>query len=158
MSEDTVTQKAESSMMEAVQAGIDKVLTTASVNAVFGKAVRQGDTLIIPAAEVLSFTGFGMGQGSGSAPARHEDGPTEPMMETENGPVPDLGGEVKTATGSGSGGGGGGQTFARPVAVIVAGPDGVEIKPVLDMTKIGLAALTTFGFMLATLARIRRGR
>jgi uncharacterized spore protein YtfJ len=36
------------------------------------------------------------------------------------------------------GGGGGGYGNGRPVAVIEAGPDGVHVKPVLDLTKIGL--------------------
>ncbi len=157
MSEETLAQKTESGMVEAVQAGIDRVLTAASVNAVFGKAVRQGDTLLIPTAEVLTFTGFGMGEGSGSSPVKPHD-EAQPAEGEEAAPEVEQSGEVKMASGSGSGGGGGGQTYARPVAVIIAGPDGVEIKPVLDMTKIGLAALTTFGFMLATLARIRRGR
>lgn len=138
-------------VMEAVEAGIDKVLATASVNAVYGKPVRQGDTLIIPAAEVLSVTGFGMGEGSGTSPAKPNETPTE-----ESSAAPQE--EPKMSSGSGSGGGGGGKTFARPVAVIIVSPEGVEVRPVLDMTKIGLAALTTFGFMLATLARIRRGK
>ena len=34
--------------------------------------------------------------------------------------------------------GGGGTTFGRPVAVVTAGPGGVKIRPVLDVTKIGL--------------------
>lgn len=150
MSEETSAQQVESGVIEAIEAGIDKVLTTASVNAVYGKAVRQGDTLIIPTAEVFSFTGFGMGEGSGPSVAK-------PADEAQSEEAAEASGE-QVVGGRGSGGGGGGQTFARPVAVIVAGPDGVEIKPVLDLTKIGLAALTTFGFMLATLARIRRGR
>ncbi len=36
---------------------------------------------------------------------------------------------------------GGGHTTARPVAVIEAGPDGVRVKPVVDVTKVVLAAL-----------------
>ncbi len=39
------------------------------------------------------------------------------------------------------GGAGGGHTTARPVAVIEAGPDGVRVKPVVDVTKVVLAAL-----------------
>lgn len=151
MADESEVKSTYSGAMDAVAAGIDKVLTTASVNAVYGKAVRQGDTLIIPAAEVLSFTGFGMGEGNG---------PTPVMTKEDSGDASQAGSqeEVRGTPAGGSGGGGGGQTFARPVAVIVAGPDGVEVKPVLDMTKIGLAALTTFGFMFSVLARIRRGR
>jgi uncharacterized spore protein YtfJ len=39
------------------------------------------------------------------------------------------------------GGGGGGWNDGRPVAVIEAGPDGVRVRPVVDVTKIGLTVL-----------------
>ena len=42
------------------------VLEGTSVVAVYGKAVKQGDTIIIPTAEVLAGFGFGYGVGSGS--------------------------------------------------------------------------------------------
>jgi uncharacterized spore protein YtfJ len=46
------------------------------------------------------------------------------------------------------GGGGGGWNDGRPVAVIEAGPAGVRVRPVLDITRIGLtlvaAALTVW--------------
>jgi uncharacterized spore protein YtfJ len=119
--------------LDTIQATMDKFLSTASVNAVFARPVRQGDTVIINCSEVVVGLGFGIGEGSGD-------------------------GSQGEGKGSGSGGGGGGQTFARPVAAIIASPDGVTIKPILDLTKIGLAALTTFGFMAVTLARLRRGR
>jgi uncharacterized spore protein YtfJ len=50
--------------------------------------------------------------------------------------------------GDAGGGGGGGWNDGRPVAVVEAGPDGVRIRPVVDVTKIGLtlvaAALTVW--------------
>jgi uncharacterized spore protein YtfJ len=61
-------------------------------------------------------------------------------------------------SGSGGGGGGGGESFSRPVAVIVVGPDGVQVKPVFDTTKLLLTAFTAIGFMVSTLARMRSGR
>lgn len=46
------------------------------------------------------------------------------------------------------GGGGGGYGNGRPVAVIEAGPGGVRVRPVIDLTRIGLtlvaAALTVW--------------
>jgi uncharacterized spore protein YtfJ len=117
------------------QATMDKFLATANVNAVYAKPVRQGDTVIINCSEVFAGLGFGVGEGSGEGKDGDEKGKA-----------------------SGAGGGGGGSTFARPVAVIVATPEGVTVRPVIDTTKIGLAALTTLGFMLATLARLQKGR
>ena len=54
------------------------------------------------------------------------------------------------------GSGGGGGSSGRPVAVIVVGPDGVEVKPIFDVTKFGLAVLTAWAVMLATALRLRR--
>ena len=67
--------------------------------------------------------------------------------------------ESELGQGFGEGGGGGGISTARPVAVISVGTDGVQIKPVVDTTKIALAALTAFGAMLMTFSRMwRRSR
>jgi len=117
------------SALDTFQNTMDQFLSTAHVNAVYSKPIRQGDTMIIPAAEVLSAFGFGIGEGSG------------------------MQGDQK---GGGSGGGGGGRTFSRPVAVIVCTPQGVSVQPVIDRTKLWMAALTAVGFMLATLSKMRR--
>lgn len=117
------------SAYELMQATIDKYLSTASVNAVYSKPVRQGDAMVITAAETVCAFGFGMGEGSG------QDGDQK---------------------GGGAGGGGGGKTFARPVAVVVCTPTGVSIQPILDHSKLWMAALMAAGFMLATLAKMRR--
>ena len=61
-------------------------------------------------------------------------------------------------TGTGVGGGGGGRTLARPVAIIIMDAEGVRVEPVVDPTKIALAALTTAGFMTATLFGFFRPR
>ena len=58
----------------------------------------------------------------------------------------------------GSGGGGGGWNFARPVALIVASREGVQVQPVVDVTKVAIAALTTFGFMASLVLRMMRPR
>jgi uncharacterized spore protein YtfJ len=117
------------SSLDVLQSTFDQFLATANVNAVYAKPVRQGDTVVITAAEVFSGFGFGLGEGSGQQ------------------------GEQK---GGGSGGGGGGQTFSRPVAVVVCTPNGVSIQPVMDRTKLWMAALTAAGFMLVTLSKMRR--
>lgn len=51
------------------------------------------------------------------------------------------GGEPGGSTGFGAGGGGGGASQGRPVAVVRVSPDGVEVKPVIDFTKVGITAL-----------------
>jgi uncharacterized spore protein YtfJ len=117
------------SAYEVMQDTIDKYLSTASVNAVYSKPVRQGDTMVITAAETVCAFGFGMGEGSG------QDGDQK---------------------GGGVGGGGGGQTFTRPVAVVVCTPTGVSVQPIIDRSKLWMTALMAAGFMLSTLAKMRR--
>ena len=56
--------------------------------------------------------------------------------------------------GAGGGGGGGGGAMARPVAVIVMGPDGVRVKPVLDVTKLAVTALGAFAAAAALSMRL----
>jgi uncharacterized spore protein YtfJ len=121
--------------LNTIQTSMDKFLNAASVEAVYGTPIRQGENIVIPAAEVLSIAGFGLGAGGSS---RASD-------DSED-------------AGSGSGGGGGGRVLARPVAAIVISPTGVRIEPIVDVTKIGLAVLTTLGFMVGMLTRMNRTR
>jgi uncharacterized spore protein YtfJ len=113
-------------------------LDSASVERVYGEPVAQGDTLVIPTAEVMVGLGFGIASGYGPAAAGEHEGR-----------APANGGGS-----GGGGGGGGGRTFARPVALVIMSPDGVKIEPIVDPTKIVLAALATAAFMTAMIARI----
>ncbi|HSB67508.1 MAG TPA: spore germination protein GerW family protein [Anaerolineales bacterium] len=122
--------------LEMYQDTMEEFLAAADVRVVYGEPIQHDDTLIIPTAEVLCGMGFGVGSGSGTS--------------TEN---PD-----KPAQGSGSGGGGGGRILSRPVAVIVASPEGVRVEPVVDITKIALAALTALGFMVGMMFRMSSRR
>lgn len=122
----------------ALQDTMERFIDTASVDRVFGAPVRRGEYTLIPAAEVVAGLGFGIGFGGGEGPVTEDDRPT--------------------GEGSGGGGGGGGRTFARPVAVVIVGPEGVRVEPIVDPTKIALAALTAAGFVFATMSRMRRGR
>jgi uncharacterized spore protein YtfJ len=126
-----VTQLSASSMV-VIEETLEKFIQTADVNAVYGQPIQSGEMLIIPAAEVLCGMGFGVGAGSGP----ESDGHAAP---------------------GGGGGGGGGRTFSRPAAVILAGPQGVEVRPVVDITKIALAGITALGFMVSLISRMRRG-
>ena len=65
---------------------LGRFLATADVRKVFGEPVVHGDATVIPAAEVASAFGIGVGSGRGGDPA---------------------------GEGGGGGGGGGGTTFAR---------------------------------------------
>lgn len=111
---------------------ISEFISTADVQRVYGAPIKEGDVTIIPTAEVLA--GLGFGYGSGFGPGQ------------------------KTERSGGGGGGGGGRTFSRPVAVIIVTPEEVKVSPVVDVTKIALAGLTTFGFMLGMLRQMTRRR
>jgi uncharacterized spore protein YtfJ len=118
--------------LETIQRTMDQFLSAAKVEAVYGQPLQQGDMVIIPSAEVISVMGFGLGSG----------------VNTDQDQV------GKKENNEGMGGGGGGRVFSRPVAVIVASPEGVRIEPVVDLTKVILAALTTFGFMAGMIAQM----
>jgi uncharacterized spore protein YtfJ len=110
------------------------------VTAAFGEPVTSGDYTVIPAAEVAVGGGFGSGWGHGPRMLKAaSSGQGEPSDQ-----------------GRGGGGGGGGGSNARPVAVIVIGPDGVSVRPVFDYTKIGLALATALGAMWMAAGRMRR--
>lgn len=124
---------------------MEKLFDVAQPKAVYSEPVTAGDYTVITASEVSVGMGFGYGIGGGTAA---EEGEATSADESEG-----QGGE---ASGVGGGGGGGGFSMGRPVAVISIGPSGVRVEPVRDVTKIGLAFLTTAGAMLIMLGRMRR--
>lgn len=119
---------------DAVMDRADRLFDTARPEAVFAAPVTAEGRTVIAAAEVL--VGAGFGGGGGSSPA------SEGQAEGEN-------------VGMGSGVGGFAQS--RPVAIVVIDRDGVRVEPVVDATKLGIAALTVFGSMFFFLARMLRG-
>ena len=123
------------SPMETIQDTLEQFIETANVEAVYGEPVRNGEMLVVPTAEVLCFMGFGVGSGRGKSSEDDEE----------------------QGEGEAGGGGGGGRVLSRPVAVVVASPEGVRVEPVVDFTKIGLAALTAAGFMAGMIVRMMRG-
>lgn len=120
------------SSLVIAQETMEGFLQTAHISAVYGEPVFHEEKVIIPTAEILCAMGFGVGSGGGSSSA-------------------DSGG-----TGTGGGGGGGGRVLSRPVAVIVSSPAGVEVKPIVDITKIAMAGLTAFGFVATMIYRMTR--
>lgn len=102
---------------------------------VYSEPVAVGEYTVITASEVTATFGTGYGGGGGVGP--EEDG---------------------QPSGYGGGGGGGGATTARPVAAISIGPDGVNVQPIVDPTKFGIAIATAVGAMFMALGRMRRFR
>ncbi len=121
---------------------MERIYSAAQPGAVYSEPVVSGNYTIITASEVSAGGGLGSGLGFGPAasPAAEQSGKESPQAQQTN---------------SGGGGfGGGGGSNARPVAVIIIGPDGVTVKPVLDTTKLALAGITALGAMLVMFRRI----
>ncbi len=138
---------------EARSQALQRLWSAGDAKAVFGQPVSSGDYTVIPVAEVAAGGGFGSGMGFNSLRRRRGAAKGEPseapagIVEGDEAPGPAL-------EGAGGGGGGGGGAMARPVAVIVLGPDGVRVKPVLDTTKLALTALGAFGAATALSMRL----
>ncbi len=97
-----------------VQAGLETLLGEVSAATVFSAPMPVGHDLVITAAAWERGGGFGFGAGGGDSPE---------------------------GSGSGGGGGGGGGLQGRPVAVIRIGKDAIEVRPVIDYTKVGVTVL-----------------
>lgn len=117
----------------------ERLLEVTEPGAVFSKAIKSGDHTVITASEVVVSLGSGFGYGSSDSKAGREQDSIPPA----------------TPGGSGGGGGGGGIASARPVAVISVGPEGVQVHPVLDRTKLGIALLSAVGSMLFAIRRMK---
>jgi uncharacterized spore protein YtfJ len=122
---------------------LEKLVETARPEAVFSKPVKVGDVQVITASEVQVGMGFGFGFGTG------------PYLISN---LEDQSNELEETTGAGSGGGGGGGAGGRPVAVISISEDGVEVKPIIDNTKIALAFLTMMGSVFFMGAQMKKGK
>lgn len=116
-------------MNAVVQDTMSKLIDAADVEKVFGPPITQGDVAVIPASENFTLLGFGVGGGGGT-----------------------------DSNGSGAIGGGGGRTLSRPVAIIVVTPEGAYVEPIMDPTKVALAAITAAGFMFGMMLRMMRKR
>jgi uncharacterized spore protein YtfJ len=122
---------------------MEKLFAVAQPGTVYSEPVASGEYAVITASEILVAAGSGYGVGGG---------PGAETLEAETA----VEGEEDERTGFGGGGAGGGVSMGRPVATINIGPNGVQVQPVVDVTKIGLAFFTTIGAMLMMLGRMRR--
>lgn len=121
-------------------AQLDRLIEAARPEAVFGKPLAVGDSQVFTASEAIAAVGFGFGVGGGEG--------------EEPADAPAQGQESATNAGSGGGGGGGGMSTARPVAIVRVDAEGVTVEPVVDITKIALAAFTTLGAMFVMFGRM----
>lgn len=110
-------------------AAIARLFDVYEPGVVFSEPISVGDNTVITAAEVNVGMGLGFGRGSGNS---EEEG------------------------GEGVGAGGGGGSAGRPVAAIIISPSGVHVEPIVDVTKIVLAFLTTIGAMYMSWRAMRR--
>ena len=115
-----------------VKQTFDKIIDVANVDAVYAEPIRNGDMIVVPSAEVLGVVGFGAGTGGGK--------------------------DQNDNRGGGGGAGGWSRVLSRPVAAVVITPDNVRVEPIVDATKVALAAFTAAGFMLAMIARMSARR
>lgn len=104
----------------------NRFLSVAKANTCFGEPIKVDDKTLIPAADVVCATGFGVGYGE-------SDEPDEPDERDEHN--------------QGGGGGAGGFTRSRSVAVVVVSRDGVTVEPVVDATQIALAGIAATAFV-----------
>lgn len=114
MTDPAYQQQAERSAEHAADA-LKTLFGEATPATVFSPPTQVGDDLVITAVAWERAGGFGFGGGGGMG--------------------------VQGDGGGGSGAGGGGASQGRPVAVIRVTGDGLEVRPVLDVTKIGLTLL-----------------
>lgn len=131
---------------EQIASVLEKIYAAARSGAVYSEPVTSGNYTVITASEIAAGGGFGSGFsfGSPTTPPKQYGETSEPQAPLTNG---------------GAGGiGGGGGSSGRPVAIVIIGPDSVRVEPVVDVTKIALAALTVCGTMVMLLRRMRKAR
>ena len=146
------------SNQEQATEALEKLLAVAQPKSVFGEPIAIGEYTLITASEVVAGMGFGYGFGGGSAPApaaaKKED---KSASASESPPANEPSIKPNEAGGMGGGGGGGGSSMARPVAVIKLAPNGsLQVEPIVDVTKLGIAFFTTLGAMLLMWSRMNK--
>jgi uncharacterized spore protein YtfJ len=115
----------------AIEQSVGRLFNTARVDNVFGQPIERGDMTIIPCAEVM--IGLGMGGGPNLAQDKNTPGVSEGV-------------------------GGGGGARGRPVAVIVMTPDEVQVKPIINVTRVVGAIFSTIGSALLLLRAFTQPR
>ena len=114
---------------------IERMLEQLSVDAVFGRPIKEGDVIVIPVAEIS--TGFGYGDASSRPSSNAAEG------------------DQKTAGESGvTGAGGGGR--ATPRGYIQITPEGIKFEPIMDPARIVLAGIAMGAWSVFWIAKTIR--
>ena len=139
----TVTRPAPTSAALAplMERTITRLTEVAGPTAVVGAPVAKGDATVIPCCRVS--VGLGFGGGGGAGPARAQDAQADTPAD-----------QTQTAAGEGLGGGGGSQ--GRPVAAIILTPDRVQIRPIVDVTRVAFAGMATAVALAFLIGRVLR--
>lgn len=119
---------------------IDRMLDRLGVSAVFGEAIKEGDSTVIPVASLTVGFGFGYGEG----PAGQHEKPAE-------GDGPEEFGDFM-AGGGGAGGGG----SAKPNGYLRITPDSVTYEPIVDQSRIAIAGILMSAWSVFWIARTIR--
>lgn len=119
---------------------LQKIVNIAKPDHVFSHPVTAGDKTVITASETFAALGFGYGGGSSD----------------RAGEAGEEGNSAESSHDQGGGGGGGGTILNRPVAAIAVGPDGIEVQPIIDPTKIIIAFFTAMITILTFMSRMKQ--
>lgn len=102
-------------MLDQILNRIGQMHERATVKTVFGEPYQVDGRTVVPVAKVSYGFGFGAGRGNAKESEANESG--------------------------GAGGGGGGRVSVRPVAVLEMSAAGTSVRPIVDVTRIALAAM-----------------
>jgi uncharacterized spore protein YtfJ len=136
---------------EKIAQQLEGTLDRLSIQSVFGEPLREGETTLIPVAEVT--LGFGYGYGSGPAPQPEAADEEEALAEAP--PAEAAAVELEKEVG-GAGGGGGGK--ARPLGYIRIDAQGVRFESIEDETRIALAGIAMVAWCVFWIAAAIRSR
>jgi uncharacterized spore protein YtfJ len=122
---------------------IERIFRAMRPDVVFGSPVVSGAYTVITASEIAAGGGFGIGE---RMVPRSQPDTTNVERPSRRPGLPMFGW-----------GGGGGAT-GRPVALVIIGPDGVKIEPVVDVTRIVMTVVLFWARVLPGLLRAGKGR
>jgi uncharacterized spore protein YtfJ len=134
---------------QQLTSSMEKIFEAAQASAVFTEPVVNGNYTVICACEVVAAGGFGSGLGVGVGTATGQTG--EQAGEASQS-------QSQPTNGAGGGIGAGGFSRGRPIAAIVVGPDGVTIKPIIDVTSVALAGIGLWSGVVAIFRKRAKSR